>query len=211
LGSGGRNPASLSPFKGSCYRRHPLLAARRFGALREKRARVIGATLLTAPHRISAKPTLPPITKTSPHLLVTFLAKTPLPPPLSLALSARTQAIALDPSNHVYYSNRSICRAESGHLGEAKADGEKCVALEPAFVKGYHRKANAEFLLGELEAAEATIRAGLKRDPTMAELKRLLQKVQPRAAHADSLIPNRHSRAPASNLGVCVCVCVCVR
>lgn len=87
------------------------------------------------------------------------------------------QAIALDPSNHVYYSNRSICRAESGHLNEAKSDGEKCVALEPSFVKGYHRQANAEFLLGELEAAEATIRAGLKKDPNMTELKRLLQKV----------------------------------
>jgi hypothetical protein len=62
-------------------------------------------------------------------------------------------------------------------LNDAKSDGEKCVALEPSFVKGYHRKANAEFLLGELEAAEATIRAGLKKDPNMTELKRLLQKV----------------------------------
>ena len=46
------------------------------------------------------------------------------------------QAIALDPSNHVYYSNRSICYAETGKLAEAKDDGEKCVTINPAFVKG---------------------------------------------------------------------------
>jgi hypothetical protein len=117
------------------------------------------------------------------------------------------QAIALDASNHLYYSNRSICFAETGKYAEAKADGEMCVKLDPTFVKGYHRKvqlcsllgyqchssfafshsdvafcglqANAEFLLGELDAAVVTIREGLKKDAGMVELTKLLLEVTP--------------------------------
>jgi len=46
------------------------------------------------------------------------------------------QAIALDGTNHLYYSNRSICFAETGKLQEAREDGQKCVTIDPNFVKG---------------------------------------------------------------------------
>ena len=46
------------------------------------------------------------------------------------------QAIALDGTNHLYYSNRSICFAETGKLLEAKEDGQKCIKIAPDFVKG---------------------------------------------------------------------------
>ena len=54
----------------------------------------------------------------------------------SAAVEHFSEAIELDPSNHVLYSNRSACLAELGRLVDAKADGERCVAIDPTFVKG---------------------------------------------------------------------------
>lgn len=102
----------------------------------------------------------------------------------------------MDASNHLYYSNRSICLAETGRVAEAKEDGTACVRLAPNFVKGYHRKANAEFLLGEYGAAEATIRAGLSIDSDMAELKRLLKRVK--AKKASELVAARRAAGPSA-------------
>ncbi len=53
------------------------------------------------------------------------------------AIQHFSEAIELDPSNHVYYSNRSACFAEMGRFVEAKVDGERCIAINPAFVKGF--------------------------------------------------------------------------
>jgi len=86
----------------------------------------------------------------------------------------------------VYYSNRSLCLAEKKRYAEAKADAEQCVKLEPSFVKGYHRLANAQFELGELDAAASTVREGLKKDPNMPDLSRLLRKIKAKKAAISS-------------------------
>jgi len=52
------------------------------------------------------------------------------------AIQSYSEAIELDPSNHVYYSNRSTCLAEMSRFAEAKADGERCILIDPTFVKG---------------------------------------------------------------------------
>jgi len=116
------------------------------------------------------------------------------------AIGFYSEAIALDPSNHLYYSNRSICFAESGKLAEAKADGENCIKIDPAFVKGYHRKANAEFLLGEYDASASTIREGLRVDPAMADLTRLLRKVKAKKSGSAAAV-RRSAQAGTSGGG----------
>jgi chaperonin cofactor prefoldin len=110
------------------------------------------------------------------------------------AIGFYTEAIELDASNHLYYSNRSICLAETKKYEEAKADGAMCIKIDPTFVKGYHRKANAEFLSGDYDSASATVHAGLKVDPTMGDLKRLLQKIK--AKRGGELTAKRRSNAP---------------
>jgi len=55
---------------------------------------------------------------------------------LAAAIQLYSEAIELDPSNHVYYSNRSACLAEVGRFAEAKADGKRCVSIDPTFAKG---------------------------------------------------------------------------
>jgi Flp pilus assembly protein TadD len=48
-------------------------------------------------------------------------------------------ATTQNPSNHVYYSNRSACYASLGKQQEAADDASKCIELNPNFIKGYYR------------------------------------------------------------------------
>jgi len=59
------------------------------------------------------------------------------------AAAAYTKAIKAEPNNHVYYSNRSQAFLKLSKISKAIEDADKCIELEPTFVKGYHRKATA--------------------------------------------------------------------
>lgn len=102
------------------------------------------------------------------------------------AIKFYTEAIELDPQNHIYYSNRSLCYAETKKLDEAKADADLCIKIEPSFVKGYHRLANALFLAGKLDEATAAVRQGLQKDSNMTELNKLLRKIKAKKAALQS-------------------------
>ena len=41
---------------------------------------------------------------------------------------------------HAAYSNRAACHAQLGGFAAAIEDADRCIALEPAWVKGYSRK-----------------------------------------------------------------------
>ena len=47
---------------------------------------------------------------------------------------------------HAAYSNRAACHTELGAFATAIEDAERCIALEPAWVKGYTRKGRVELL-----------------------------------------------------------------
>jgi len=55
------------------------------------------------------------------------------------AISAYTEAIALDPTNAVYYSNRAAAYSSSGDHQKAVEDAEKAIEVDPKFVKAYSR------------------------------------------------------------------------
>ena len=59
------------------------------------------------------------------------------------AAAAYTKAIKAEPNNHVFYSNRSQAFLKLNKISKAIEDADKCIALSPTFVKGYHRKATA--------------------------------------------------------------------
>ncbi|KAJ2746524.1 Hsp90 cochaperone [Coemansia sp. BCRC 34301] len=88
------------------------------------------------------------------------------------AIDFFSQAIELDPSNHVLYSNRSASQSSLKNYTEALADAEKTVELMPAWAKGYSRKGAALFGLQEYAQAVATYQDGLKHDPESALLKK---------------------------------------
>eukprot|EP00455_Lapot_gusevi_P046664 TRINITY_DN617_c0_g2_i1.p1 TRINITY_DN617_c0_g2~~TRINITY_DN617_c0_g2_i1.p1 ORF type:complete len:573 (-),score=284.83 TRINITY_DN617_c0_g2_i1:237-1955(-) len=87
------------------------------------------------------------------------------------AASEFTTAISLDASNHVLYSNRSGAYAALKQYDHALEDANKCIELNPNFVKGYSRKGLALFNLGRYEEARDTYRQGLTHDANNQQLK----------------------------------------
>ncbi|KAG9051009.1 Hsp90 cochaperone [Tulasnella sp. UAMH 9824] len=59
------------------------------------------------------------------------------------AIDLFSQAIELDKSNHVLYSNRSAAKAGLKDWAGALQDAEECVKINPKWAKGYARKGAA--------------------------------------------------------------------
>mmetsp|Transcript_53835 Transcript_53835/g.122722 ORF Transcript_53835/g.122722 Transcript_53835/m.122722 type:complete len:565 (+) Transcript_53835:67-1761(+) len=78
------------------------------------------------------------------------------------AIRLYSKAIELDPSNHVYFSNRSAAHLSAGDAPAALADGEQCVGAKIDWPKGHNRKGAALHRLGRLEEAAAAYMAGLE-------------------------------------------------
>lgn len=94
------------------------------------------------------------------------------------AIEHYTKALAEDPFDHVFYSNRSACHAELQDFEKALADADKCIKCNPQFAKGYSRQALALYNLGRYAEAEASAQAGLKIEPTSVPLQDLLKQAQ---------------------------------
>jgi stress-induced-phosphoprotein 1 len=92
------------------------------------------------------------------------------------AIGHFTEAIKHDPTDHVFFSNRSACYASLEEYEKALEDGSECVKLKPDWPKGYTRKAHAEFFLKKFDEAAETYKAGIKLSPDDAALKEGLQK-----------------------------------
>ncbi|XP_046849582.1 stress-induced-phosphoprotein 1-like [Xenia sp. Carnegie-2017] len=90
---------------------------------------------------------------------------------LEEAIQHYTEAIKLDPNNHVFYSNRSAANAKYGCYDEALADAKKTVELKPDWVKGYSRLGAAHAFLSNADEAEKAYRKGLEIDPNNEQLK----------------------------------------
>lgn len=86
------------------------------------------------------------------------------------AIEAYTQAIALDPSNHVFYSNRSAAYLSKGDAQNALNDGLKCTEVNPSFAKGYSRHGAALHALKKYDEAMAVYEKGLQVAPSDAGL-----------------------------------------
>ncbi|XP_015181039.1 PREDICTED: stress-induced-phosphoprotein 1 [Polistes dominula] len=94
------------------------------------------------------------------------------------AVQHYTEAIALDNSNHVLYSNRSAAYAKAKLYEKALEDAEKTVNLKPDWGKGYSRKGSALAYLGKLDESIAAYEKGLMLDPENAQMKTSLADVK---------------------------------
>lgn len=80
------------------------------------------------------------------------------------AIKHYNKAVALDPNNAAYYSNRAGAWTSKGNHDSALADANKCLNQDSQFVKGYSRKGKALFDLQKWDEAEAAYKEGLEVD-----------------------------------------------
>lgn len=100
------------------------------------------------------------------------------------AIDLFSQAIAIDPQNHVLWSNRSAAKAGKKDWTGALTDAEECVKLNPSWSKGYARKGAALHGARKFEEAIATYEEGLKVEDSPA-LKKGLQDVKEAKASSE--------------------------
>ncbi|KAM4620703.1 stress-induced-phosphoprotein 1 [Polymixia lowei] len=105
------------------------------------------------------------------------------------AVRCYTEALALDPSNHVLFSNRSAAHAKKGNYESALQDACQTIKIKPDWGKGYSRKAAALEFLGRFEDAKGTYQEGLRREPSNQQLKEGLQNIEARLAEKKMMNP----------------------
>ncbi|KAH9949430.1 TPR-like protein [Amylocystis lapponica] len=96
------------------------------------------------------------------------------------AIASYTAAIARDPTNAVFYSNRAAAHSSKGEHADAVFDAEKAIEVDPSFVKAYHRLGHALYSMADFKAAAAAFRRGLALDPSNVALKSGLQNAEAR-------------------------------
>ncbi|WVO16413.1 hypothetical protein L204_104088 [Cryptococcus depauperatus] len=108
-----------------------------------------------------------------------------------------SDAIALDPSSHVLYSNRSASKAGLKDYQGALADAEKCIEISPSFSKGFARKGAALHGLRQFPDAVMAYESGLQVEPNNAACVKGLSEVK-KAMENDSDSPF----APGGDMGL---------
>ena len=91
------------------------------------------------------------------------------------AVQAFSEAIALDPSNAVLYSNRSGAYLAMSHVSKAFKDAEEACRLDPTWPKALARRATAEHALTRFATAQASWRRALQLDPGNEAYEKSLQ------------------------------------
>ncbi|XP_059614849.1 tetratricopeptide repeat protein 28 [Phlebotomus argentipes] len=86
------------------------------------------------------------------------------------AVALYTDALALDPTNHILYSNRSAARLKQGQFQLAFQDATKARELCPQWPKAYFRQGVALQCLGRYGEALAAFSSGLAQDPSNKQL-----------------------------------------
>ncbi|KAG9235994.1 putative heat shock protein sti1 like protein [Amylocarpus encephaloides] len=87
------------------------------------------------------------------------------------AITKFTEAIDIEPTNHILYSNRSAAYASKKEWQQALDDANKVTEIKPDWAKGWGRKGAAAHGLGDLISALDAYEEGLKLDPNNAQNK----------------------------------------
>eukprot|EP00429_Kryptoperidinium_foliaceum_P020574 CAMPEP_0176049438 /NCGR_PEP_ID=MMETSP0120_2-20121206/24566_1 /TAXON_ID=160619 /ORGANISM="Kryptoperidinium foliaceum, Strain CCMP 1326" /LENGTH=771 /DNA_ID=CAMNT_0017382865 /DNA_START=101 /DNA_END=2416 /DNA_ORIENTATION=+ len=94
------------------------------------------------------------------------------------AIEAFTQAIREDPSDHVFFSNRSAANLKLLRTADAVEDAQQCVRLSPEWAKGYSRLGAALWADRQLKEAIEAFDSGLKIEPDNEAMKTSREEVQ---------------------------------
>jgi len=102
------------------------------------------------------------------------------------AIEFYSEAIDLDSSNHVLYSNRSAAYCKKEDYSSALADAQKCVDIKPDWIKGYTRKGAALQFLKRYTEAILAYEDGLAVDSENQQMKDGIQSCRPNLPSVNS-------------------------
>ena len=105
------------------------------------------------------------------------------------AVKSYADAIKRNPKDHTLYSNRAAALLKLGAYDDAIRDCDKCLELNPTFVKAFARKGAAYFFTKQYHKALQAYEDGRKLDPNHEECvegrQRTLMKIQEQASSGE--------------------------
>jgi tetratricopeptide (TPR) repeat protein len=81
------------------------------------------------------------------------------------AIEYYTYATELDPSNHIFFTNRATAYFKMGVYKKSLRDANKAIKLNSGWWKGHMKKAESLFALGEFKDAREAAQEGIKASP----------------------------------------------
>eukprot|EP00588_Corethron_pennatum_P007659 CAMPEP_0194297978 /NCGR_PEP_ID=MMETSP0169-20130528/59910_1 /TAXON_ID=218684 /ORGANISM="Corethron pennatum, Strain L29A3" /LENGTH=280 /DNA_ID=CAMNT_0039047909 /DNA_START=769 /DNA_END=1611 /DNA_ORIENTATION=- len=115
------------------------------------------------------------------------------------AVASYTEAIELDRTNHVFFSNRSASYGGLSEWSKSAADARECIKLCPLFIKGYYRLVTALIELNDIDDALRVVRRGLQIDGSNAQLEKLMRQVKVRKAAEKKRLSSTEVTSSASS------------
>lgn len=94
------------------------------------------------------------------------------------ALDCYSEAIKLDPSDPILYSNRSAMHSNLNEFESAVKDADKAIQLKPDYARAFQRKGTALKGLQKLDEALAAFKQGLEKDPNNQQLKDSIAEIE---------------------------------
>lgn len=101
-------------------------------------------------------------------------------------------------NTHATTTNASACYGGKEEWASAANDAKECIKINPSFIKGYYRLANAQSEQNEFDAALATIKQGLAIEADNPQLQKQMRQIKAKrsnmrraenAARSDSTTP----------------------
>jgi tetratricopeptide (TPR) repeat protein len=93
-----------------------------------------------------------------------------------------TEGLVVDDKDPALYANRAACFLKLGQADRALSDSDRCIALDPASIKGHFRRGVALMALDRPEEAAAAMARTLDLDPRNADARATLQLAQAKIA-----------------------------
>lgn len=96
----------------------------------------------------------------------------------SEAIVHYNQALELNPTSAIIFSNRSAANLKLENYGFAEADATKSIQADPSYIKGYYRRGSAYFSMGKFKEAIADLKTVCRIVPNDKEAKSKLATAQ---------------------------------
>jgi len=94
------------------------------------------------------------------------------------AIEFYTYATEMDPTNHVFYTNRAMCYAAMNKWDKSLRDAEKSISIKKDWEKGHYRKGVALQNLGRLQEAVQAFQECVKLSPQSGDFQKALDQAK---------------------------------